>query len=108
MARKPDLAADVDGDVTDTPAKSRSYGINHFRILGRMTADPEQRFTQSGKAVVNLGIATNSDDALTVDRQGLGLRLLFVDCPDFAVSQDTIGRKRSGSVLAHGKRGKQK
>ena len=59
MARKPDLAADVDGDVTDTPAKSRSYGINHFRILGRMTADPEQRFTQSGKAVVNLGIATN-------------------------------------------------
>ena len=59
MARKPDLAADVEGDVTDTPAKSRSYGINHFRILGRMTADPEQRFTQSGKAVVNLGIATN-------------------------------------------------
>ena len=59
MARKPDLAADVDGDVIDTPAKSRSYGINHFRILGRMTADPEQRFTQSGKAVVNLGIATN-------------------------------------------------
>jgi hypothetical protein len=50
MARKPDLAADVEGDVNDTPAKSRSYGINHFRILGRMTADPEQRFTQSGKA----------------------------------------------------------
>ena len=59
MARKPDLVADVDGDVTDSPAKSRSYGINHFRILGRMTADPQQRFTQSGKAVVNLGIATN-------------------------------------------------
>ena len=59
MARKPNLAADVDGDVTDTPAKSRSYGINHFHFRGRMTADPEQRFTQSGKAVVNLGIATN-------------------------------------------------
>ena len=59
MARKPALAADVQADVTDTPSKSRSYGVNHFRLLGRMTADPQQRFTQSGKAVVNLGIATN-------------------------------------------------
>jgi len=30
MARKPALAADVQADVTDTPSKSRSYGVNHF------------------------------------------------------------------------------
>jgi single-strand DNA-binding protein len=59
MARKPALAADVQADVTDTPSKSRSYGINHFRLLGRMTGDPQQRFTQTGKAVLNIGIATN-------------------------------------------------
>jgi single-strand DNA-binding protein len=59
MARKPALAADVQADVADTPSKSRSYGINHFRILGRMTADPQIRFTQNGKAVLNIGIATS-------------------------------------------------
>ncbi len=52
MARKPALAADVQADVIDTPSKSRSYGVNHFRILGRMTADPQMRFTQNGKAVL--------------------------------------------------------
>jgi single-strand DNA-binding protein len=59
MARKPALAADVQADVIDTPSKSRSYGINHFRLLGRMTGDPQLRFTQTGKAVLNLGIATS-------------------------------------------------
>jgi hypothetical protein len=51
MARKAALAADVQADVTDTPSKSRSYGVNHFRLLGRMTGDPQMRFTQNGKAV---------------------------------------------------------
>jgi single-strand DNA-binding protein len=59
MARKAALAADVPADVIDTPSKSRSYGVNHFRLLGRMTGDPQQRFTQTGNAVLNIGIATN-------------------------------------------------
>ena len=47
MARKPALTADVQADVTDSPSKSRSYGVNHFRLLGRMTADPQMRFRYS-------------------------------------------------------------
>ncbi|WP_337311217.1 single-stranded DNA-binding protein [Candidatus Aeolococcus gillhamiae] len=30
-----------------------------MRLLGRMTADPQLRFTQTGKAVLTVGIATN-------------------------------------------------
>ena len=59
MARKPALAADVQADVIDAPSKSRSYGVNQYRLLGRMTADPQPRFTSSGKAVLNVGIATS-------------------------------------------------
>jgi len=46
-------------DVIDTPSKSRSYGANRFTLLGRMTADPQQRFTQTGKSVLNFGVATS-------------------------------------------------
>ena len=58
MGRNHTVEPDVQEDVTSQP-KQRSYGINHFRILGRMTADPQVRFTQTGKAVLNFGLATN-------------------------------------------------
>jgi single-strand DNA-binding protein len=61
MARKQTIEADVteadvDGAAT---AKSRSYGLNRFTLLGRMTADPQMRFTQTGKAVLYFGLATS-------------------------------------------------
>jgi single-strand DNA-binding protein len=59
MAGKPTPEAAVAAEALDAPSPSRSYGINGFRLLGRMTADPQQRFTQTGKAVLNIGIATN-------------------------------------------------
>lgn len=60
MARKQPLEQDtVSPDVDDAAAKTRSYGINRFTLLGRMTADPEIRFTQSGKARLRFGLATS-------------------------------------------------
>jgi single-strand DNA-binding protein len=34
--------------------------LNRSEIIGRLTRDPELRYTPSGKAVAQLGIATNS------------------------------------------------
>ncbi|HEY2704035.1 MAG TPA: single-stranded DNA-binding protein, partial [Candidatus Dormibacteraeota bacterium] len=34
--------------------------LNCAEIIGRLTRDPELRYTPSGKAVAQLGIATNS------------------------------------------------
>ena len=38
--------------------KRRSFGLNRWTLLGRMTADPQVRYTESGKAVLNFRIAT--------------------------------------------------
>jgi single-strand DNA-binding protein len=81
MARKPALAADVQADVIDTPSKSRSYGVNHFRLLGRMTGDPQLRFTQSGKAVLNVGIATSVNGYPE-----------FLDCVAWEKAAEVIGQ----------------
>jgi single-strand DNA-binding protein len=35
-------------------------GETHLTVVGRLTADPELRFTPSGAAVVNLTIASNA------------------------------------------------
>ena len=60
MARKQPLEQDVvSRDVDDAPPKKRSYGVNRFTLLGRMTADPEIRFTQSGKSLLRFGLATS-------------------------------------------------
>jgi len=60
MARKQAIEADVvDADVDTTAARSRSYGLNRFTLVGRMTADPQMRFTQTGKAMLHFGVATS-------------------------------------------------
>lgn len=48
--------------AADTPSatRPRPYGINRWTLLGRMTGDPQVRYTESGKAVLNLGVATTS------------------------------------------------
>lgn len=64
MASKQTTAADgVESaepttDATETP-RQRSYGVNRWTLLGRMTADPELRYTTSGKSVLNFGVATS-------------------------------------------------
>ena len=47
----------TEGEPQDTP-KQRSHGLNRFTLLGRMTADPQLRYTASGKPVVNFSVAT--------------------------------------------------
>ena len=65
MARKQTLAPES-GDTTEAAPEAtaaprqRPYGVNHWTLLGRMTGDPELRYTPSGKAVVNIGVATSS------------------------------------------------
>ena len=60
MTRKQPLEQDaVSHDVDEVPPKTRSYGVNRFTLLGRMTADPEIRFTQTGKSLLRFGLATS-------------------------------------------------
>jgi hypothetical protein len=42
-----------------TPAEDIFLSYNRVEIAGRLTADPELRYTPSGKAVCSLRVATN-------------------------------------------------
>ncbi len=52
-------AAPTPSPVEETPRTPRRSGINHVTLCGRLTADPELRYTQAGHAVATLRIATN-------------------------------------------------
>ncbi len=41
------------------PTSEERFSINRVQLRGRLTADPELRYTGSGKAVAQLRIATN-------------------------------------------------
>jgi len=47
------------------PAKPRSFGVNHFHLVGRMTDAPELRHTPTGKAVLHFGLATTAAGTTT-------------------------------------------
>lgn len=47
------------------PPKARSFGAASFSILGRVAADPTVRYTASGKAVLDLVLATIAAGATT-------------------------------------------
>ena len=65
MARKQTVEPDVtSADADANPTKARSYGINRFTLLGRMTADPQVRFTHNGKALLRFGLATTVNGSL--------------------------------------------
>lgn len=52
MPRTQPADPDVHQDADDAAQpKRRSYGLNRWTLLGRMTADPQVRYTESGKAV---------------------------------------------------------
>ena len=60
---------DVPADAATAPQpKPRPYGLARWTILGRMTADPEPRYTASGKAVLNFRLATTVAGATTFHR----------------------------------------
>jgi len=64
---------------------------NHTTIIGRLTRDPELRFTQSGKAVCSATIASNKKYG--EDKE----KVLFLDL--------TIWEKRGESFSKHFKKG---
>ena len=52
MPRTQSADQDVHQDAADAAQpKRRSFGLNRWTLLGRMTADPQLRYTESGKAV---------------------------------------------------------
>jgi single-strand DNA-binding protein len=66
MTRKQNPEQSVADVVAETgPPKVRSFGINRFTIVGRITAAPELRYTPTGKAVVHLGVATTAAGVTT-------------------------------------------
>lgn len=62
-----DADVKTDGEVAPQP-KPRSYGLNRWTLLGRMTADPEVRYTPGGKAVLTFRLATTIAGAVSFHR----------------------------------------
>ena len=59
MARKQNPEQSVADVIAQSPpAKIRRFGINRFEILGRVSQEPQLRYTPTGKAVVRLSVAT--------------------------------------------------
>lgn len=66
--------------------------MNQVSIIGRLTKDPELRYTSQGNAVANLRLARN-------ERHGEKDQPLFVDV--------TVWQKQAESVAQHKKKGDQ-
>jgi single-strand DNA-binding protein len=66
MARKQNPEQSVADVIAETgPPKARPFGINHFHLVGRMTAPGELRYTPTGKPVLNFGLATTAAGVTT-------------------------------------------
>lgn len=66
MARTPTSSPAIDAASDTTPlvepARQREASINRVILVGRLTADPQLRFTQTGLTVAHLRLATNDRD----------------------------------------------
>lgn len=69
----------------------RSYPMNIIAVSGRLTRDPELRYTTSGKAVTSFTVA--------VDRPGVKDKTDFIDCAAW--------EKKAEFVSRHFRKGKQ-
>ena len=67
MPRTQHTAEESVGDVIAQtgPPKTRSFGAASFSILARVAADPGLRYTASGKAVLDLALATTANGSVT-------------------------------------------
>jgi single-strand DNA-binding protein len=66
MARKQNPEQSVADVIAETGTpKARPFGINHFHLVGRMTAPGELRYTPTGKPVLNFGLATTAAGVTT-------------------------------------------
>ena len=74
--------------------------INRVTITGNLTRDPEVRNTQSGMAVLNLGVAVN--DRRKNDQTGEWEDVPnFIDCVMFGTRAESVARYiRKGSKVA--------
>jgi len=66
MARKQNPVQSVADVIAETgPPKARPFGVNHFHLVGRMTAPGELRYTATGKPVLNFGLSTTAAGVTT-------------------------------------------
>lgn len=80
-------------------------GETTLTIIGRLTADPELRFTQAGNAVTNFTIASNPR---TLDRRSGEWRdaeALFLRCTCWKQLAENVAASlsRGSHVIAHGR-----
>lgn len=98
----------------EAEAKSRGLGVNRVTLVGRLTADPELRYSESGTAMTRLRMATNDREEpefhdvmawgklaeLTASHLTKG-RLIYVEGRLHTRSYETrTGAKRSTEVVA--------
>lgn len=66
MTRKQNPEQSVAEVIAETsPPKNRTFGANHFHLVGRMTAPGQLRYTATGKAVLHFGLATTAPTGTT-------------------------------------------
>lgn len=63
--------------------------MNVWHATGRLTRDPEQRYTQSGTALVKFGLAVNH--RYTVDGEKRE-KVCFIDCTVWGKSGETFAK----------------
>jgi single-strand DNA-binding protein len=67
-----------------------SSDFNRVILIGRLTRDPELRYTPNGKAVVSFGIATNR--RYRSANEELQEETTFVDCEGWGKQAETIAQ----------------
>lgn len=60
--------------------------LNHIVLMGRLTRDPERRYTENGKAVTSFTLAVERDRV----QQGQEKKADFIDCVSWSGLAETI------------------
>ena len=70
--------------------------FNRIILIGRLTRDPEVRYTPSGMTVTSFGLAVN-----TRSKQGDDFKeeVLFIDCVVFGKQAESSGQYLSLSLI---------
>lgn len=63
--------------------------LNHITIMGRLTKDPELRYTQSNTPVASYTLAVERDFG---DREGGGKQTDFIDCVAWRTTAEFVSK----------------
>ena len=86
-----------------TPTTLRLLQLNDVRLVGRLTRDPEVRYTPKGSAVADLGIAVNRQ--YTLDNGEKREEVTFVDVTFWGRTAEVAGEylKKGRPVFIEGR-----